>query len=287
LATIPIPVKVKNDFCLAYWAVDLAVDPAFRRQGLAVKLVSNVNKQVDLLMTLGSNLASYRLFKKLNWLDIGKVPHMIKILNVDTAPWGRIKKFIFKCLNFFSVQFIAKVYNILKAPPQNQNIKINEIVKFDEKFNLLWQRLESKYLVAANRDVLFLNWRYASHSGSGYTIFQANTNGVLSGYIVLKIRYAGFERTGIIIDILSEPDSLDYLVKKAIDYFLEQKVSRIDCFISDKESESALIRQGFFYWRTEIRLVAQGKVIEKHKKLLKNVRNWRITAGDSDLSIYV
>lgn len=283
LATIPALLKVKNSSCLGYWAVDLIMDPAERGKGFAYKMVSHVGRQVDIIMALGTNPASYSLFKKLDWFDIGKVPHLLKIINVSGVSRSKIKRLILRSLDFFSSKFLSKVYSVRKVSYQERNYKVEPIVNFDDNFNLLWQRLEPNYSLAVRRDSLFLNWRYAKRPNGGYKIFQASENGTLAGYIVIKIRDGDSERAGVIIDILSEKVSLDCLIRKSVGYFREQRVSRIDCYISDKECERALLRHGFFYWRTEVRFLVRGKTIKNRRWLCNDIRSWRITSGDSDL----
>lgn len=285
LATIPALFKIKNQYHLLYWAMDFIIDPEFRRKGLAYKGTVQLTKQAGLVMTLGDTpLLSYKLFKKLNFLETKNLPHLVKILDIQKITKNKFKKIMFISLKFLSDGLFSKIYSIHKKKLHRQYIKIEPIKNFDSKFDKLWQRVESNFSLVVKRDSLFLDWRYSRCPNSEYKGFQILKNDILSGYIILRLRHTDSGKEGIIADILSELNTLDYLIKKAIDYFIEQKANRIDCYISDKKYRHAFIKHGFSYWRTEVRLVVhQCKVVKNNIKLFKNISNWHITKGDSDL----
>lgn len=90
-----------------------------------------------------------------------------------------------------------------RIPPEG-TLRIKEVKKFDESFNLLWHRLlkgpygDSTMVV---RDAAYLQWRFMDQPGTDFYIFIAERAGHLMGYIVLKKNARPWESTGDIADV--------------------------------------------------------------------------------------
>ncbi len=79
-ATMPVRLRVQGSEVQGSWGMDVMVAPERQRQGLGEVLFRTWDRNVGASLGLGLSEASYRLFQKLRWPDVGPVPCFVKPL---------------------------------------------------------------------------------------------------------------------------------------------------------------------------------------------------------------
>jgi hypothetical protein len=141
------------------------------------------------------------------------------------------------------------------------------------------------------RDKEYLNWRYCDVPDVDYTIYLAEKNKEICGYIVLrsvKVPEVRGLLLGCIFDILALPDQDDVihcLISRAIEYFEKEKVDAIGCkMIVNKRFQKVFRKHGFIY--SSFIKYGHFCVYSTHQKIsetyLKDMSSWFIQLGDSD-----
>ena len=80
-ATMPVRLAVKGREVTGSWGMDVMVAPERQRRGLGEVLFRTWDRNVGASLGLGLSDASYRLFQKLKWPDVGPVPCLVKPLS--------------------------------------------------------------------------------------------------------------------------------------------------------------------------------------------------------------
>jgi L-amino acid N-acyltransferase YncA len=113
---------------------------------------------------------------------------------------------------------------------QTNPLKIEQLDRFDERFDSFWGRIKDKYAIMTVRDQAFLTWRFAPVAGHTYHILAAMIGDELVGYTVLRItdEIRGIP-SGLVMDLLLEPGERgesagQLLLEEAWQYFRKEKV---------------------------------------------------------------
>ncbi len=80
-ATMPVKLRVKGQEMDASWGMDVMVAPERQRQGLGEVLFRTWDRHTGASLGLGLSVASHRLFRKLQWPEVGPVPCLVKLLS--------------------------------------------------------------------------------------------------------------------------------------------------------------------------------------------------------------
>ena len=136
----------------------------------------------------------------------------------------------------------------------DRDVKFCDIDKFDTRIDTFWEAIKKYYSYISVRDKDYLNWRYCDPRGGKYFIKQAEKEGEILGYCVLRInRYEGDYPTGYIVDLMTLPDKLgilDVLVQDSISFFNENNVNIIKSWNSNNDIFSKfLIKNGFVKYK--------------------------------------
>jgi hypothetical protein len=125
---------------------------------------------------------------------------------------------------------------------------IEQLDRFDERFDVFWERIKDKYAIMTVRDQAFLTWRFAPVAGHMYHILAAMTGDELVGYTVVRItdEIRGIP-SGLIMDLLLDPGPLgDYagrwLLAEAGGYFQTEKVWIAGALALPNTSEYSVLR---------------------------------------------
>lgn len=283
LAATPVKINLQGEQKDAIWILDLIVAPEFRRKGLAKKLVRAAEEFCPLVLGINTKEQfSTQLLEGLNYKIILNIPRFHKFLYIgnDIREIARIG-------------FLRETVNAAFAPfrprfKKNKNIRIIE--KFDASFDELWAEAETQWTCAVRRDREFLEWQFSRQPSKKFDLIGYYENEKLLGYAVLYFRKPdenGVIRKAAISDICYHPENskrtVDELLQESLRRAVERRAGGLVTDVLDNLIEERLRKFGF--WRVKSPLQFLLKSPEK-QDLLYNPKNWFLTRGDADVSIF-
>lgn len=292
IGAVPVRFKVQDRIRIASQEVDILVDEEYKKGGTFLRLV----KLRERLSLEGNLYFSYAFTvpktlriatKLLKFREIAPAPKLVKIMDLEQVILSKWKnKFLARAGNLAGKPFL----NIPRFPRKislPQGMRIEEVKRFDRRFDHLWEKVASDYSLWAVRDSKYLNWRYIDIPVVKYKVFSLEKGEEVRGFIVLHTATHKFKR-GYIIDILTPRE--DYLtgmvlVKKALEYFRGEKVALVISWMLPHTHIYKILRKfGFFRRETTGRTLAVRAVCapESFLNWVQNSANWYITQGDCD-----
>lgn len=261
-AVNPMGVLVDNRSMKAAFALHAMTHPAFQKQGIFTFLAEEVYKKCQsegfsFVYGFPNENTYHGYITRLGWTGFGKMSSLEKKLD-------------------------AKIEAASKAG------NIREIDRFDDRVNVLWDKVKAGYRVIVPRTKDYLNWRFAGHPTIEYPRYIITSGGSeLSGYMILKVYTTGDEVKGHIVDMLSVDDehTVKSLLNSAYDYFIEKGIGNLSCWMPESCFCTQILKEEGFVSK-EFDVYFGVRTFEKADKSLKNVEqldNWHLTMSDVDV----
>ena len=193
-------------------AVDAAVLPEFRRQGMFATLAGQVfnaaaDQQVDFIYAR-SGLFSLNLNRQIGFQPVMIVPEMILLLGsinflgaqLRSLPGDLASFWRWRTQQDWSPEILARLDRFrssliwlvswLNQPGLGRNIPVSDITirkltGFDDSFDHFWELCQPVKALGLVKDCAYLSWRYSQHPNRVYQILGAFEAGNLVGYLVL------------------------------------------------------------------------------------------------------
>jgi GNAT superfamily N-acetyltransferase len=280
-AAMPVRLTVSGRETDAAWGTDVMVAPERQRQGLGEVLFRNWDRSVGAALGLGPSESSLHLFHKLRWPDIGVLPCFVKPLTrraLRRPTWP-------VALNRLVAALASPVVHVIaRSRPLRAQARL--IQRFDDRVTVLWERVAPKLAFGVRRDAQYLNWKYISPPHVRYAIVGVERDGRLEGYAVYRHLREPRGRVTLLVDVLADPD--DEAAVKTLLRWIDREARAAD---SDKIRAYALHaafrkllrRSGFFQVRSTVRLVAKINAFDPPPDFYRDLDEWHVTIGDSDL----
>jgi hypothetical protein len=172
-------------------------------------------------------------------------------------------------------------------PPRRATIR--PIPGFDARFDALWARHAGLARLVQVRDAAFLRWRFSSLPALGYEPFEVLVDGRLEGYVVLRVLTLFDLPFGAVVDLFPCP-IVDAAVTREVLAFAERHVAaRGAAFVTallPPGLDRHLRRFGFLPVPRRLnprRWYLGCRCTPDEALFFRDVRNWYITYGDSDI----
>lgn len=261
----PQNIKIGSKNLLCFQTVDTAVHPDFRRMGLFNKM--NVRRQellvranANLVYAISGNPILLKTAMKLGWIRFPRpIVELVRIHDVKLHLKMRpTENALIKRWGYLLLNALSRVRNIFtRTPGITSGLRLEDVDRFDDRIEMFWEEVKDAYSFIHVRDREYLNWRYCDSRGGDYVVKQAEEEGSIIGYIVLRVD--GFREdypVGYILDLLTLPNRLDVadaLIKEAIRYFDDVKMNVIYCcMVKDHPYEKLYLRHGLLNKRTQL-----------------------------------
>jgi len=293
LGFIPVRLKVFDKiFNRSALLCNLMIDKSCRALGLGSYLIRELEQEFTVLFGTGYTLKTGPMYEKLgDWKLMGNLNRYIKIID---------KKKVNLLLR-------VEVAEDKRADVVNSDISLNikSVEHFTDDIKKFWKKISFKYPIAVQRDVGYLNWRYAEHPFFCYHILVAKQDSEIKGYIIFRITKSDGCKTtcliGHILDLISTDDAVSPLVAEAEKIMVKEKVDLIDYFSTGCFHHDDFIKLGYhddtkapydkmpmYFNPVDLQktnkinvLVYYGKA-SQYKEKLCDINNWYITKGDGD-----
>lgn len=292
---LPLRVRVGAETVLAACSCDLAAAPSARGAGLQLKHQAMSAKLSALPLTTSANAAANRLSRALGGqaLEPARVKY-IKPLRLGALlaararrriPWGGVALHGAAGLVDTGMSAALSLYDRLNRPADSPGTRIEDIRHFDTRFDVLWDRIASRYPVIIVRDADYLEWRYARYPFAGVESFALTTGEELRGLAVIHI---AIDDDGLsaasLLELFGEEPALEPLLAEAIRRAVHARANYLAAKTSTPECEQLLKSRGFLPR-------AGGHSPYTYKvnrpdlaKLVGDAGNWHISLGDGDIA---
>jgi hypothetical protein len=260
--------------------MDVMVAPERQRRGLGEVLFRVWDRNVGASLGLGLSDASYRLFQKLRWPDVGPVPCLIKPLSRRAFRHPRWPVALNRLVSFLTWPVVLI---IARARPLSAEVRV--IQRFDESFTALWERLAPKFDLAVRRDAAYLNWKYATAPHVRYCMAALMREGQTAGYAVYRHVHEPRGRVTLLVDFLVDPDDEPGVATllRWIDREARQADSdKIRAFAIHGGFRRILRKSGFFVVKSTMEFVVKVNGTDVPPRFYEDTERWHVTLGDSD-----
>ena len=279
-ATMPVRLSVKGREVTGSWGMDVMVAPERQRQGLGEVLFRTWDRNVGASLGLGLSDASYRLFQKLRWPDVGPVPCLIKPL---TRRAFRHPRWPVPINRLISALTLPLVLIVSRTKPLRAEVRL--IQRFDDSFTGLWETLAPRFDLAVRRDAAYLNWKFASAPHVRYTIASLVRDGRTAGYAVYRHLHEPRGRVTLLTDFLADPDDEDgfaTLLRWVDREARDADSDKIRTFATHAAFRRMLRRSGYFQVKSTMEFVVKVNGVDVDPAFYENTDAWHVTLGDSD-----
>jgi hypothetical protein len=159
---------------------------------------------------------------------------------------------------------------------------VTEIVDFDERFDLLWDKVKDRYAVMTKRNRQYLHWRYVQNPSEKYRIITCIDHNYLLGYVVFKIYKDEIQ----VVDMLttSDEDVGITLITWIIEVATKEEAVSISLWLNPVHPlHHELERLGFRNGEpvTYFGGLILNPALSENK--IYDYRKWYLTMGDSDV----
>ena len=279
-ATMPVRLAVKGREVRGSWGMDVMVAPERQRRGLGEVLFRTWDRNVGASLGLGLSDASYRLFQKLNWPDVGPVPCLVKPMSRRAFRHPRWPVPINRLISALTWPIVLIVS---RTRPLRAEVRI--IQRFDDSFTQLWEKLAPRFDLAVRRDAAYLNWKFSTAPHVRYSMVSLVRDGQNAGYAVYRHVHEPRGRVTLLVDFLADPDDEEGVetLLRWIDREAQNADSdKIRAFILHEGFRRILRKSGYFVVKSTMEFVVKVNDAAVGPEFYENTDRWHVTLGDSD-----
>jgi GNAT superfamily N-acetyltransferase len=291
-ALIPVRMKIGAETILTAHSLDTMTHPAYAHQGIFTTLANKAyedaaKRGIKIVHGFPNRYSHPGFINNLDWADVVTRQILIKPFQWRNAIRLKVNN---KFLSAFLALSAASVFNKFvvrtQKAPNIENMEIREVTSFDDRIDTLWDKISPKYQIISVRDRDYLNWRYVSTPDVPYSIYVAEKDKEICGYLVSRIKQWDTTRLGVIFDILAESVEVAHCLLSMVGArFESDQVDTAFCrMIENKILSPALKRSGFLTVPAikEVPLGVRSNESGIPQDFLKDPQNWFIQIGDSD-----
>ena len=188
---------------LGYQAIDTAVHPSFRGQGLFLEMGSLAQDPAaigaDILWGFPNANASPGWYGRLGWTNFGPVPLLARPLR-SSFLLSRIHPRL-RVLDLPLIRKGRRTLNAYESP-----------ARLSADFEGLWRRVSAIYGIAVDRGGDWMRWRLIDKPGADYRcVGMTGTDGELDAFVAVKVVDKHGGRLCYVMEAISTPGCTDEL----------------------------------------------------------------------------
>ncbi len=300
------PLKVGAEYLTLAWALDAIVLPDYRGQNLGFETLRINCESSPLWMGMIMAPSSRHILEKLGCQAVDHVISYRRVARFDPdsinqgvrnrtqqPAWQNTMGNLLRFLRLDKVFALAinaatAVQDACLESKRDASIDIQERECFDESFDRFWEKHQLFFPVIIRRDRQFLNWKYLEQPDMHYRIFTSSRDGEMSGYLILRCAYPPETNSGIIADLLADPDdtaSLRALLFHALKIFKAEKMKYVYAASTIPAYQSAFQAVGFRKKKTIVPLL-HSRLNDSQDSLLFSKSSWFLGRSDHDWDQY-
>ena len=255
--TMPLRIKIGEEILPCTSGADFAVHPDFRGRRISRILSSqgfeiNAEEGLKLHYAIIGNPILLKSVSQRRPRFPHPIGNLVRIRDIDRQLEAMpVENASLMKLGYGTAKFSNFIRNIFRSSgPAKHGLDIVRIDGFDDGINEFWDEASGHYNLIVERRREYLNWRYCDHRTGDFVASQAEENGRILGYSVLRInRYRQDYPVGFIVDLLTLPDRLDAadaLAADAVQFFDDNDINIVNYqVVKGHPYEWVLKRHGF------------------------------------------
>lgn len=274
----------------AFWAGNLVVDEAYRRQGIGGQLIAALRDEGEIGLDLGASPIAEPMLVKEGWWHLGALHRWVGVLDASRA-------------RGIAADQSAIGACVLPRLMQNTDEKyeIRPIERFNSEHDVFWEIRRKTIACATNREAAYLNWRYADHPVFKYKMYEICKGNDIQGYAIMREEQAqGIEQEITVmrvVDMLAHPGYEEPLLRHLMRKAQDSGAVLMDFFCASARYGAVLEKYGFKRepWSGRIARLFSPVVLSKWPisfnviatntaagSELPSQEEWYVTTGDGD-----
>jgi GNAT superfamily N-acetyltransferase len=293
---VPFPVQAMGRQGVCRLGCNALVDPNYRRQGIYFALTELVDSSIgDTLFTYGfPKPRAITAHEKVGKFQVGPIPLLVRPLDIGALTSHRLRNPLLRWTVNAGWRIGAMTFfRPLSTDIGRAQIEIRANVEPDARFDAFWGRIRGKYDIIIPRDSRFLGWRFVEPRFRKYSLFVAETGGIILAYMALRVTDIEGISIGLIMDLLVEPSTRGelagtLLIQRALDESQAAGTALAGCLMLPHTQEYSLLRRMGFVEPPErlspqaFRLMASNLSSEIPDETLANRDHWFVTMANHD-----
>lgn len=298
-AVVPRTLQVNDQVRMGSIVVDVMTHPDYRQQGMFVALGRQALPdagQAGIEFSYGFPVRKEVLpgHLKVGWQHIFDIPVLVRPLQFKPI----VKSYLNMPVLSDLAALVAQIGYWIGAWPllylsqlpleHVTDVTMREVREFDTRFDALWHKAKRQFPVMGARNSAYLNWRYLEHPYYQYRVWVIERGNQLLGYSITRMGDLLGLRSGIIVDMLVDPEilgAIDYLLRRIIFEFQQTKALDLIACMMTKSGPyyAALQRQGLIVTPKVFWFILHLNNPSAPADVLMAPKNWYLTWGDTDV----
>lgn len=282
---IPYFLKIGNKRIVAYCGGPIVAEGCrgnWIYPKLTLKVFGAVKRYEGVVYGFPNRVITF-LVKKVLMKPIKEIPEYVKIFTPEFLVNRKFKNRLISKL-ILPLAWLKLSFQSSRRVNDSGDMEIKEIDIFDERINVFWEKVSSDYPIILVRDKVYLNWRYTEEPHKKNTIFIAEKDGQILGYIIFNIMQRDDRGSYCaILDLLTIKDDsvILKLLSFTINFLLKEKMDVVTFLTSDSFQSKALNKLGFVKGKYSKKLIAVSYSPDFNANFFLNSGNWFITGGET------
>jgi len=257
-----------------------------RGKGLGTVMLNGATEHnTSFAGALWHNAPNRKLYAKCGWTDLSRLKSWLLIIDPKRNFEARLGSGLLTSALSVIVRKLLAMRSALGRAGRSAAYRVEEIARFDDAFDALFERTAPTLAIAAARNAAYLNWKFVEKPGNRYRRLAAfDSSGVLRAYVVVSGGEQGEKPVGSILDLLGDPahpKALDVVLRRGLEWLRSQSVVEVSC-VGSERALSCLVRFGFRQRESETGFMFKHWESVFENDFVCNIDNWYITQSDAD-----
>jgi len=274
-----VALKVGGSVVDALWALDGALDPSCRGEGILSALIAPVSDEREVVMATEVHPAGRRAVLRAGWIDLGTLDWFVRPIDVGALLRARGLRLLAASVGRGATAALRMVASV-----RPRKLALEPVEGFDTRSDRVWKEASPFYPVICRRDRAFLDWRFGRYPRPRYQCYYLQRGREVVGYAVIRFGSRSGLPAAYLVDFLCAPAQLPELLTLFLDVARMKGMVTGCCLHRNPVSTSAFTAMGFVRRNTGWPLLAMPRGLpEREGSLVAQSSNWYLTAADSDL----
>jgi len=286
---MPVDLMINGKKEKGYFFHDTLVHPEYRKKGLGLSLVNHLKSTWEdatdtFAVGIWMNQFTHEMLRRRGYCELN-ANYFIKAINIESGLIKIVRNKFAARLAATLVKELNGVYDYVLSSRRYPDIFISQISRFDQRFDDFADCVSRKFSLIVLRHSRYLNWKYVDKPFANYSIFIAERDKKLVGYIILLQTKVRDIKVGVIVDILADPDDarvIDSLCRQAIRFFKKENADFIVSVLTNKNFVKVFQRNLFLKRRKTAPVMIANIHKHREQELIKDINNWFLVCGDGD-----